>query len=179
MKRVMLLAGLFCGVLSVLTAETAVTIDTALSDAVDRLTDSIPERSTIAVLSIKAENVAISNYVLEGLLALLVNGRKFVVVDRSNLDLIRQEENLQLGGEISDESAQRIGHKLAAQMIIFGSMKRIGNYYHLQVRALEVETTQIQGEFFTADVLRDDKLKEVERTAQPKNWIYLGARVGL
>jgi TolB-like protein len=172
-----------------LSAQAAVTIDTALSKAADYFTGLMPEGSKLAVLNIKSENTAISNYVLEELSALIVNGRKLVVVDRSNLDLIRQEENFHLSGEVSDESAQRIGQKLGAQTIISGSMDLIGNYYRLRVRALEVETARIQG-VFTTDVRRNNTLIQVERagntgggTIQPDEWnnkrFYLGARVGL
>jgi TolB-like protein len=156
---------------------------------VDYFTGLMPEGSKLAVLNIRSENTAISNYVLEELSAFLVNGRKLVVVDRSDLDLIRQEENFQLSGEVSDESAQRIGQKLGAQTIISGSMDLIGNYYRLRVRALEVETARIQG-VFTADVQRNSKLKQVERAGNTgggsvqsdewnNKWFYVGARAGL
>jgi formylglycine-generating enzyme required for sulfatase activity len=70
----------------------------------------------------------------------LVSARKLIVVDRSNLELIQEEMNFQLSGEVSDESAQAIGKKLGAQYIITGSFTGLGGTYRFRVYALNVES---------------------------------------
>jgi TolB-like protein len=73
-----------------------------------------------------------------------VNDGKFTVVDRRDLDIIRQEINFQLSGEVSDATVAGIGKKIGAQSIIVGSMERAGSLYPLSIRAIEVETAKIQ-----------------------------------
>jgi hypothetical protein len=43
-----------------------------------------------------------------------VGSKKLVVVDRANLDRIREEQRCQLSGEVSDESGKAIGQLLGA-----------------------------------------------------------------
>jgi TolB-like protein len=81
--------------------------------------------------------------VLEELSGYLVNSRKLVVVDRNNLNVIRQEEQFQLSGEVSDESAQSIGKKLGAQVVVSGSLSSTGKVYRFRIRALVVETAVV------------------------------------
>jgi TolB-like protein len=67
-----------------------------------------------------------------------------VVVDRRELDLIRQEERFQMSGEVSDESMQSIGKKLGAQIIVSGSLNAMGGAYRFRMRALNVETAVVE-----------------------------------
>ena len=85
-----------------------------------------------------------SNYLVEELTFATVGRRIFTVVDRAQLDLIREEMNFQMSGEVSDASAQAIGQKLGAQYIVTGTFESIGNYYRFRVRVIEVETAVIQ-----------------------------------
>jgi formylglycine-generating enzyme required for sulfatase activity len=103
------------------------------------------------VLNFTSPAEQFSEYVLKELSDRLVNGRKLVVVDRTELDLIRQEENFQLSGEVSDESAQAIGRKLGAQLIVSGSIDTIGNVYRFRIRTLAVETAAVATSY-SADV---------------------------
>jgi len=54
------------------------------------------------------------------------------------------EQNFQLSGYVSDESAVSIGHMLGAQSIIIGSGENMADYYRVQFRMLSVETAAIQ-----------------------------------
>ena len=101
------------------------------------------ERHKIAMLNFKSSSEQFSEYVLEELASQLVKGKKLIVVDRKELDLIRREEKFQMSGEVSDESAQAIGRKLGAQLIASGSLTKIGNSYRFRIRVLAVETAAI------------------------------------
>jgi hypothetical protein len=50
-----------------------------------------------------------SAYVAEELEYQLVKSGKFTIVDRNRLDTIRAEQNFQMSGDVSDESAVRTG----------------------------------------------------------------------
>jgi hypothetical protein len=54
--------------------------------------------------------------------------------------------DFQLSGEVSDETAQSIGKMLGAQTVISGNIATVGNFYRLGIRAIKVETAEIQGQ---------------------------------
>jgi len=101
------------------------------------------QRPVIAVLNFNSVSNALSAYILEELTLAMAKSNRFIVVDRQSLDIIRQEENFQLSGEVSDETAQAIGKKLGAQYVVTGSLQEMGNYYRFRVIALNVETAAI------------------------------------
>ena len=103
-----------------------VSLDEALAEAAADVEERLEPGVIIALLNFSSPSERFSEYVLEGLSEHLVNGGKLVVVERNQLDLIRQEEQFQLSGEVSDESAQAIGKKLGAQMIVSGTLSDVG-----------------------------------------------------
>jgi hypothetical protein len=46
--------------------------------------------------------------------------------------------------DVSDESAQRIGHQLGAQSIVSGSLTNLGDAYRFRVKVINVETARIE-----------------------------------
>ena len=132
-------------------AGTTLPLDQAVQEAAKNIEDNVQARQKIAVLNFTSPAEQFSEYVLKELSDRLVNGRKLVVVDRKELDLIRQEENFQLSGEVSDESAQAIGKKLGAQLIVSGSIDAVGKTYRFRIRTLAVETAAIETSY-SADV---------------------------
>lgn len=85
------------------------------------------------------------------------------MVDRRNLENIRQELNFQLSGDVSDETAQSIGKMYGAQAIISGEMTAIGDTYRMRVSAIAVETTQILG-MINLDVVKDNRFAALTGT---------------
>jgi len=170
-------------------AQDTVSIDTAIQLAGNYIIVNLPKNTKVVVLNIESDVPKISIYIMEELSALLVNARSLVVVDRRDLDLIRQEELFQMSGEVSDETAQRIGHKLGAQTIISGAFVRVGAQYRMRIRAIAAETAQVQG-MKTIIVKSDKTLRGLQDSGDPdnvsfwntlddKNRLYLGAKTGL
>jgi curli biogenesis system outer membrane secretion channel CsgG len=122
----------------------AVSLDQAIQAAAEIIENDVQAGMRIALLNFSSSSEPFSAYVLEELSTRLVNGRKLVVVDRRELDLIRQEENFQMSGEVSDESAQAIGKKLGAQLIVSGSLTSMGHLYRFRIRTLNVETAAVE-----------------------------------
>jgi hypothetical protein len=120
------------------------TLDKAVNDSMTYIIDRLEPGTKVAILNFYA-SPAIANYVIEELTAFLVNDGSLTVVDRNELELLQQEMDFQLSGEVSDESAQSIGKKLGAQTIISGSLSPFGNMWRMRIRALEVETAKVQG----------------------------------
>jgi hypothetical protein len=69
------------------------------------------------------------------------------VVDRQQIAEIRNELYFQSSGEVSDETTQSIGNMVGAQTIISGNIVPIGNFYRLGIRAINVESAEVQGQF--------------------------------
>jgi hypothetical protein len=124
--------------------QTVVTLDTAITEAAAYLTGRLPQGTRTAVVNCTAP-AAVSSYVIEELTVLLVNHGSLVMVDRSEMDLLQQEMRFQLSGEVSDETAQAIGKRLGAQTVISGSLNPLGSKWTLRIKALEVETSKVQG----------------------------------
>jgi len=59
------------------------------------------------------------------------------------LDIIRAEQNFQMSGEVSEESAISIGQMLGANIVITGSITGTGTNQRLSIKALDVKTAQI------------------------------------
>jgi TolB-like protein len=120
------------------------TLDQAIQAAAENIENNVQEGQKIAVLNFSSPTEQFSAYVLEELSTRIVNGKKLVVVERRELDLIRQEENFQMSGEVSDESALSIGKKLGAQLIVSGSLSSMGHLYRFRIRALNVESAAVE-----------------------------------
>ncbi|MCL2763100.1 MAG: CsgG/HfaB family protein, partial [Treponema sp.] len=70
---------------------------------------------------------------------------KYDMVERARIDQILQEQNFQISGMVSDDTAVSIGKFLGAQVIIIGDISGSGNTRRLVFRALDVETGKIMG----------------------------------
>jgi len=123
------------------------TLDAAIRETSDYLNSNIAKGSKIVILNIQSESGALSEYIIDELISNAVNDRVFLVVDRQQLDAIRAEQNFQFSGEVDDKQAMEIGKFFGAQTIVSGAMGLIGKDYRLRVRALEVQTALVQGQF--------------------------------
>jgi hypothetical protein len=107
------------------------------------LIDKIPRRSTIAILNISSSDRTLSEIAVDELEYLLVNSGSFTIVDRARLDQIRSEQNFQMSGDVSDDSAVSIGNMLGASIVITGTITINGSTGRIAIRALNVQTAQI------------------------------------
>jgi TolB-like protein len=123
--------------------ESGGTLDSALLESSRYLSARLPEKSTVAVIFMQSPTENLSNYCLDGLAMHLVNMEKFAVIERSELGLIQQEQQYQLSGEVSDETAVSIGRQLGTEYIITGSLLPLGDAYSFRIKAIRVETGQI------------------------------------
>jgi TolB-like protein len=137
-------------------------LDNAINGAVGEFSYGLKRGSKVAVLAIRSNSARMSNYLIEELISAIVSQRFFTVVDRAQLDLIQQEMNFQMSGEVSDSSAQAIGKKLGAQAIVTGTFELIGNYYRFRVRVIEVESAAILSTY-SANVQNDQVVASLMR----------------
>jgi TolB-like protein len=136
-------------------AET-LTLEEAIAAAAADINTGLDRGVKAAVLNFSSPSEGLSDYVIEELSLILAGGRNLVVVDRKELELVRQELNFQLSGEVSDESAQAIGKMLGAQYIVSGSLVNMGKSYRFRVKTIQVETAAIA--VSTLVDVRDEKI---------------------
>jgi hypothetical protein len=118
-------------------------LEAALNRASATLMNDMERDATIAILSVSSNDQSMVAYVLDELEYLLVQARRFRIVDRRQLEQIRAEQNFQLSGEVSDASAVSIGQMLGASIVITGDISSFGTAMRLSLRAIDVRTARI------------------------------------
>jgi TolB-like protein len=121
-----------------------VSLDNAILQSSKEINDTLTAGTKVALLNFSSDSDIFSDYVLEEMSISLVKGRKLIVVDRKEIDLVRKELNFQMSGEVSDESAQEIGKLLGAQAIISGSIINMGENYRFRTKAINVISAAIE-----------------------------------
>ncbi|QQO07652.1 CsgG/HfaB family protein [Breznakiella homolactica] len=122
-------------------------LDTAIREAADYFNLNIPAGNKVAIIAVKSDYPALSEYIIDTLTEDMVNDRLFTVVERNQLNVISTELNFQMSGDVDDNSAQAIGRMTGAQTIIVGSVSALGTMWRLSFRVLAVEKAEVQGLF--------------------------------
>jgi hypothetical protein len=121
----------------------ALSLDKALGQLGTALAGRLPEGSVVAILNVTAPTVNLSDYAIDELSVHITANNSLAVVDRQSIQLLQRELQFQMSGDVSDETAQRIGQMTGAGIIISGSITRIGAEYRVSVRAIGVETARV------------------------------------
>jgi curli biogenesis system outer membrane secretion channel CsgG len=118
----------------------------AVRGSCEELTGNIPVSVSVsvAVISVASADPAEGEFAVEELTFFLVTSKKYSVVDRRSLDLIRTEQHFQLSGEVDDDTAVSIGHLTGAAIVITGSIIPYDTAKYLRLKALDVETGEIR-----------------------------------
>jgi TolB-like protein len=138
---------LLCACAGNLHAQQVLSLDGVITQAAKDVETRLSAGAKLAVLNFTSTAEAFSDYVIEELSGALVMNRKVTIIERKSLDLIRKEMNLQLSGDVSDDSAQAIGKQLGAQAIVTGSLTNLGDTYRFRVKVINVETARIEAQF--------------------------------
>ena len=105
--------------------------------------DAITEtKQTIAVLDFESvgSEEHLGRAVSEIMRTELIDTRKFRVVERSQINKALSEQRMQKSGIVDEKSAVQIGKLLGADLIIIGSVVKIGTAYTINSRMLDVKT---------------------------------------
>lgn len=114
----------------------------AIVESFNIINPFIPEGVKIAIVNIFPNN-DVGNNTREELTVLFVNSKKYIIVDRQSLEIIRQEQNFQMSDEVNDFSAVSIGQFLGADIVITGNISGDGDQRRLRLRVLDVKTAQL------------------------------------
>lgn len=122
-------------------------LEQTLSQAAAKISDSIDGKvKTVAVLDIRSEHWALSDYIVSLLNDEFANSLTQTSVaerDEYSLALIQQESDYQLSGAVSDETIAEIGAALGADCIVLGNMETVSGGWQLILRASTVETKKV------------------------------------
>ncbi|HNY20848.1 MAG TPA: CsgG/HfaB family protein [Treponemataceae bacterium] len=144
MKRIALLLSILALSAPSIFAEKPLRLEDAVRRVADGLAKKLPEKTKLVIYEIESDSPEISDYFIEQLTVELLNADRLVVVDRQNLEAIREELSLQASGDVSDESAQRLGAMLGAEVLVTGSFTKMADKYRFAVKAIKVETAEIR-----------------------------------
>jgi hypothetical protein len=125
------------------------TVTVAAEDAArlagQKLIDTLPEYAKLAVLNVSADerDRDTAALIMDELERHLVNSPKFAVVSRTDLDILRSEQNFHISGDVSDESAVSLGNMSGASIVITGALTGPAGSRRLTLKALDVERAEI------------------------------------
>ena len=119
-------------------------VEGALARAAQETLKNVQAKSKIAIVYITAQDKSTTEYIAGELEFIWVNAG-FVIIDRSQLDRIRREQNFQMSGEVDDNTAVSIGKIIGANIIVTGRVDGEGNLRRLRLRALDTQTAQVVG----------------------------------
>jgi TolB-like protein len=140
----------------------AASLDQAIAQTAADIRAKMPQNTKIAVVEFASESANLSDYLMEELdFALLDEGLN--VIDRANLDAVRKEQNFQMSGEVSDESALSIGRFLGAEYVVTGQFRLTGAEYRLAVTLINVENAAREAAT-RLDVRNDEKTRKLVET---------------
>jgi len=123
-------------------AQAAVDVETLATRIADSLKTHLtaPKFQTVAISRIRQEG---ANYNVADLIdftnVMLVRGRRFQVVDRSKLELILKEQQVQLQDFISTQKYKELGNLMGVDLFIYGTFYRDA----LVLKGIDVQNSAI------------------------------------
>jgi hypothetical protein len=133
-------------------------LDAAIKEAAAQMGRNLPAKTEVALVSVASSSKQLSEYVISRLEAALVSDKKLVVVDRANLDKVREEQGFQLSGEVDDSSAKAIGKLVGAGAIVTGAFANLGDVYSLTLKAINIETAAVAVSY-PADIAQSTRIE--------------------
>ncbi|MDR1218017.1 MAG: CsgG/HfaB family protein [Treponema sp.] len=113
-----------------------------MNNAAEIIMNSLQKNSRMAIVNVSSSDRDLSEFVAGELEYILVTNR-FMIVDRSELDRIRREQNFQLSGDVDDGTIVSIGKFAGADVVITGAITGTGETRRLRLRALNTQTAQV------------------------------------
>jgi hypothetical protein len=118
------------------------TVEGSLLRAASKIMEKIAPRARIAIVYVTAVDTEISEYISNELEFIMIE-QGLMLIDRSQLDRIRQEQNFQMSGEVDDQQAVSVGKIAGADIIITGAVTGAGDLRRLRLRTLDTQTGQV------------------------------------
>jgi hypothetical protein len=121
---------------------TSVRVEDALERAAKQIMTAIQPNSRIAIVYVTSNDANTVEFISRELEYIMVN-EGFTIIDRTQLDELRLEQNFQMSGEVDDETAVSIGKIVGANIIITGDITGSDSTRRLRLRVLNTQTAQV------------------------------------
>jgi len=145
--------GFFCiaCILCTATESSAETLSTQFERTAQRLSMSAAaiglSTATLAVfpfeaderLSRKRVNFAVSELISHYIL----KQKSLQLIERAQLSEVLKEQRLGLSGAIDSKTAAVVGQLLGARLLVLGNVVKLGDYYQITVKLVDVQTAQL------------------------------------
>jgi len=107
---------------------------------------SAAQKMRLAILDLKPQNVSgpTASMVSDLLRTELFNTGLFRVIERSEMESVLKEQNLQLTGCTDTECAVQLGKILSARKMLIGTIGRLGTKYIINARIVDVERGEME-----------------------------------
>ncbi len=104
----------------------------------------VGSRLGIAVMPIevKGELSSFGGALTDKMVSQLVNLRRFKVIERTALDKVLQEQQLQVSGVVDDETAVKVGRVAGADAMVIAGVVQYGSGSKVNVRVIDTETSE-------------------------------------
>ena len=119
-------------------------IEGALARAAEEVTENFTDSTRIAIVYITAQDRGVMEYIA-GELEHILRRHGYIIIDRSELDRVRAEQQFGVFGEVDDNTAARIGKITGANIVITGRVDGEGDLRRLRLRALDTTSAQVIG----------------------------------
>ena len=139
-------------------------IESVLKRATNTVISTLQKEAIIAIINISSNDSEVSEFIAGELEYILVSNG-FNVVDRSQLDKIRQEQHFQLSGDVDDTSSVSIGKFAGANIVMTGAITGSGNTRRFRLRALDTQTAMVVGS--ASEALLDRSSSQQTSTVNP------------
>ena len=118
----------------------SLSLDAALDEAASYFAGRLPTNAKVAVIPFDAPTGRLSDYILEELWSRFEDSKKFVLVDRRNLDRIEAEIKHQLeSGRVDDYLTVSVTKQYGAEILVYGQIVSMGGEYRMAIYATDVE----------------------------------------
>ena len=110
------------------------------------VTAQVPQKTVVAVLDFESLGIEQADFgaiVGELFSTKLTNTDVFTVVERSQTSRILEEQKLRMTGMVNSETAVEIGQLLGANILVVGSISKMGDEYNLLARFVDGQTGEI------------------------------------
>ncbi|MHC6203824.1 hypothetical protein ACYULU_11590 [Breznakiellaceae bacterium SP9] len=118
-------------------------LEKAVKQAAAVLTERLPAGAALSIMKTSGLEQTMIDYAMEQLTKALVQVHGITVSDRSNQALLSAEQQFQLSGAVSDESAVSIGKQLGVTYLVLCWISGEKSGRRLNIRVLDIETALI------------------------------------
>jgi tetratricopeptide (TPR) repeat protein len=121
-----------------------VSLDHAITNCTEELKANVSGKTEIVIAAIKAPDNKTADFLTAELTTQLMRSGSFTVLERGDaLKAVDAEQEFQMSGLVSDDSAVGIGHYLGAKVVVTGTFEPYNGFSQLRLRAVDVRTSQI------------------------------------